>query len=193
MRKTARLLLAATLAAFVCGADDTAEAASQRVTFTGKDIMNMMEPAERTAYRKLRQELEDLRAAGSRYPKGSRARSALVREYEAAKADLYRDYGVYRGIAGKTVTLHGDPPPNRRQVLERVLRQRRSGQGGRLLPHWNMAEDGRLSGSVETPAQFTAAPALPLDQRTLEEINRRVGKQNCVQDPYNLLGLCDGR
>jgi hypothetical protein len=134
--------------------------AANNITITSDDVKAGMPPGEAQELSQMMEDMRALQAAGRNYPKGDPRRRGMVNEFERVKAERDEKFGYILGLKGQSITLHGDPPPSKNEILSSVMRARQTGQGdGILHPHWSIS-DGRLIGSASPPSEKNPPPPL---------------------------------
>ncbi len=162
------------------------ESAGTKVTFDKDDLLNAMKSAERQDFLDRRQELKDLQADGRKLDKGSPGRKVLAAAFQAKQDEFDKKFDHLRGFNGKSVTVHGNPPPNKRDIMRIVMNGGRSSPG--LHQHWTRDEHGNVVGGasppkIETASKPTASEVSPAEP-TLSP--RSYGNNGCTHGIYGI-------
>jgi len=143
---------------------------SQSVTFTLRDVLSVMSPEEVEAFQQLRLRMKKVRREQKKLDPGTDSYTFLENGFNQLKEELEEEFADYRGFQGKTVTLHGDPLPDREDVVALITSARKDNGEMPLHPHWFFDEEtGLLRGSnspptsIEGGAETNVSDAVDLD------------------------------
>jgi len=121
-------------------------------SFNKDDILAAMSPSERRDFKQRRKELKELQENGRALPKDSPGRKIILASIREKMKDFNERYDVFRGFNGTTITLWGDPPPSKTDIIMITVMERRTGAGaGLVYPHWERRSDGAIVGSFDPP------------------------------------------
>ncbi len=127
------------------------------VTFDREDLLNAMTDAEREDFLERRKELKELQQDGRSLKKGSAGRKVVLDRFEAKKEEFEKKFFGFRGFRGKTVTVYGDPPPTKKEIMEMVMGGLGSFENGDfgygLSPYWKREASGDIVG-LDSPPTF---------------------------------------
>lgn len=126
------------------------------VTFSSQDLLSAMTPEKRKEFLKIREKLRQLKKAKDDGGLDPAVREASAMLYQTTGKEFEKEFGMYRGFNGKTVTAYGKPPPTGRDIVKIVVAGRTpNSRGGLLLSHWNRDESGAIVGSDTRPVTKT--------------------------------------
>ncbi len=135
---------------------------ARHVTFDKEDLLNAMSDAERQDFLDRRKELKELQEDGRSLKKGSAGRKVVLERFEAKKKEFEKKFLSFRGFRGKTVTVYGDPPPTKKEIMEMVMGGLGSFENGDfgygLSPYWKREASGAIVGLDSPPTFKTPQP-----------------------------------
>lgn len=136
-----------------------------QVTFDKDDLLNAMSDAERQDFLDRRKELKELQEAGRALKKGKAGRKVVLAEFQAKQAEFDEKFDHLRGFRGKTVTVYGNPPPTKQEIMAQVNSGssfRGGSFGHELEPHWTREKSGAIVSSVSPPKVETVSTPTPV-------------------------------
>lgn len=155
------LLISASTFSYEAVAQDP-ESTGVEVTFGKQDLLNAMKDDEREEFLELREKLKQLSDAAKNGGLEPAVREASAMLFRTTKDTFEQKFGVYRGFRDKTVIVHGNPPPDKREIMAVVI-----GNGGisksPLHPHWTRDSEGAIVGTAVAPVFDTPSVAAGVD------------------------------
>ena len=134
------------------------------VTIASSDFRSVLTQAEVQRLEEINDELRELRDIAKTIPKESGNYQSLLMLADQKKDQRDEEFAHIKGLGGQTITLVGNPPPTKEQVLNQVVSARRAGLDAPLHSYWHIGHDGALVGGATAPVIEAAEdqPTMPV-------------------------------
>ncbi len=127
---------------------------ARHVTFNRDDLLNAMTDVEREDFFDRRKELKELQLDGRSLKMGLADGRVVLERFEAQKRRVRKNLSL-RGFRGKTVTVFGNPPPSKKEIMKMVMGGIGSfgngDFGSGLSSYWKREASGAIVGLDSPP------------------------------------------